>query len=238
MNIKIKKPTEVYKVDVLNKSSKVSMHARIGISIGNPRHSGEKFNTLLHWAVEKFSSVEVNIFDLIHAYNIQFTSDCTFRDALNLAHDMGQKWIKDNDTILTAFSSVKTLTYKDITATIPYNERFIQLQSLYEDDAIFKNLIDSEIEAFSARQKNFDNSYSSEKFFQSSKQYIIDELSTMSLLNETEDFVEIYAGRFLKILKNPDRFNVKNLPEGLKNYPLIEVDFIRRKNIALLKKSA
>lgn len=231
MDIKIKDHAQTYKVDVLNKSSNLCTHAIIGISVENPRHSGEKFYTLLNWALEKFHSVEVNVFDQIHSYNIQFISNCSFQDALDQANNLGQEWIANNNSILKMHPSVKINTYKNLIADIPYNERFNQLLSLYEEDYIFRNLINCEIESFSTRRQIREGVWSQpilRKFYEFSKLYILDELATMSLLNEKSNFVEIYAGRFLNILKSPDRLNVVNLPNGLRDYPLIEVDFVRR----------
>lgn len=241
MDIKIKDYAQTYKVDVLNRSSNLCTHAIIGISVENPRHSGEKFYTLLNWAVEKFHSVEINVFDQIHAYNIQFSTNCSFQSALDQANNLGQEWVANNNSILKTQPSVKINTYKNLIADIPYNERFNQLLSLYGEDDIFRKLIDCEIESFSTRRQKREGMWPQpvlKKFSESSRLYILDELATMSLLSEKYDFVEIYAGRFLNILKNPERLNIVNLPSGLKNYPLIEVDFIRRTKKSEFKDAA
>jgi len=43
--------------------------------------------------------------------------------------------------------------------------------------------------------------------------------------------VEAYPGKFLNILKNPLRLQIPELPEVLKKYALIEVDYTKNKGV-------
>lgn len=209
--------------------------AHIGISIDNPRHYGSRLETLLEWSVRRFSTIQINVIDSINSYNIQFNEGLSFNESLNKAHEKGKIWIEQNHEILKHYPSVSIFTYEDLKQPFSHASRMKLLEGLYAQNIIFKNLIDAEIMAFVRRRQAHESFWTEEKiakFSYFSRAYILDELALMSLLNETQNFIEIYAGRFLGILKNPDRLKVDNLPEGLKNYPLIEVDFIRRKNSA------
>ncbi len=91
-------------------------------------------------------------------------------------------------------------------------------------------IIDSESASLAQRKEKrgeFSTPQLRDRFFYYSRLYVLDELALMSLLNESEQYVEFYAGRFLQILKSPERHQIEGLPEGLRDYPLIEVDFVR-----------
>lgn len=227
-----KEDTE-YKVDVLRKLASAEKKAHIGISLHNAKQSGEKLDTLLTWASQKYPNVQIDLYDDIHAYNILAEKNVTYTEAISLAREMSAKWITQNKPILAKFQKIQIHNYADLSRPFKIEERIAALHKLYKENIIFRNLIDADVSGYITRQEKRASKLSQERkklIKNLSIKYIIDELALMSLLNEQDSFVEIYAGRFLGVLTDPRRHQIKDLPEGLKYYPLIEVDFIRQSN--------
>ncbi len=220
-----------YRVEILCKHSKISSVAHIGISLGNIKHNGEKLESLLLWARRNYLETQINIYDDVQAYNLLIDKSVSSDEALSESRKAGDDWINNNSAILKKFKKIRILRYSDLAKQYLIENRISQIHKLYSTSVIFKNLVDQDVSDYLSRVIKRNLSISSEKVERIKKfsvLYILDELATMSLLNENEDFVEIYAGRFLNILKDPRRHEVENLPEGLKNYPMIEVDFVRQ----------
>lgn len=222
-----------YKVKILKNSNQggfVSC-AHIGISLNNARHGGLKLDALLTWASQKYAQVQLDIYDDIHAYNIQLEKNISYEEAILLARKMGDKWIEKNHSILSKFPNLPLNRFKDLSNSRTLEKQLHELHDLYKSNALFADLIDHDINSFIIRLENRGEKISREKkgrILDLSRKYILAELALMSLLNEQQDFVEIYAGQFLTILNNPRRLLIKELPEGLKHYPIMEVDFLRK----------
>ena len=238
MNSHTKSLSDHYKIEILRKGVEPSLAttAHIGISMSNPKHSGFKFSSLIAWAANKYDVVQVNLHDSLQRHNILALSSVEEKDAYAQSHSAGDFWITANAHILKPFKNISFKRRDELIASFPNShERLAQLEGLYAEDPVFSGLIDREISSFLDRKQAREGGWPSEKFqrfFVHSKAYILDELALMSLLNESQDFVEIYAGTFLNILKDPLRLQVQNLPEGLKNYPLVEVDFTHSRHNA------
>lgn len=232
MIAKTKDQFRPYKVDLLNKAIPInsSPTAHIGISTRNPRHQGEKLRTLLDWTSQRYEQVDINVHDSLQKYNYQISRNCTLIEAHTLAIEEGNQWIKANQPILEGYKNVALYHHDELIKKVPHSDRVKYLQDLYASNSSFADLIDNESVSLAQRKEKrgeFSTPQLRDNFFHYSRLYILDELALMSLLNEREQYVEFYAGRFLKILKNPERHRIEGLPDGLKNYPLIEVDFIR-----------
>lgn len=220
-----------YLIDVLSEKGQSSLVAHIGISLDNIKHNGEKLESLLLWASRNYLETQINIYDDVQAYNLLIDKSISDDEALSESRKAGDDWINDNSVTLKKFKEIRILRYSDLAKQYLIENRISQIHKLYSTNAIFKSLVDGDVLSYVTRvikRNPFIPSEKIERVKKFSTLYILDELATMSLLNENEDFVEIYAGRFLNILKDPRRHEVENLPEGLKNYPMIEVDFVRQ----------
>ncbi|MFA7276448.1 MAG: tRNA-dependent cyclodipeptide synthase [Pseudobdellovibrionaceae bacterium] len=229
-----------YKVKILKNSSRgcTSSCAHIGISLNNAKHVGRKLNELLSWASQTYKQVQLDIYDDIHAYNIQLEKNLDNTEALSRARKMGDQWVEKNYPVLSQFPHIQHYRFSDLSDSLPLEGRIQHLQDLYTENTVFSNLINKDIYSYITRLETRGSKILQEKrnhILNLSRKYILDELALMSLLNETKDFVEIYAGEFLGILTAPQRLGIKGLPEGLKNYHIIEVDFIRRTKESELK---
>lgn len=223
---------DIYKIKILKRANVIHspLVAHIGISTRNPRHQGEKLRALLDWTSQRYEQVDINVHDSLQKYNYQISRNCSLTEAHTFAIEEGSKWIEANQPIMEGYNNLSLLRHDDLIKKVPHSDRVKYLQDLYASNSNFANLIDNESVSLAQRKEKrgeFSTPQLRDKFFHYSRLYILDELALMSLLNETEQYVEFYAGRFLKILKNPERHRIEGLPDGLKNYPLIEVDFLR-----------
>jgi len=225
-----------YKVDILYGSPTRSNCARIGVSTRNPRYSSEKLRALLDWTTQRYHHVSIDVHDSLQQYNYQTSEALSPTEARKLAIEEGDNWIKLNMPIIIQYPNISIYRHDELAKKVNHLERLEYLIHLYQSDRKFAELIDSEsISAKNRKEKRGElgTPRLRESFLHFSRLYILDELALMSLLNETETYVEFYAGRFLNFLKNPDRLKIEGLPSGLKDYPLVEVDFIRAKSRAL-----
>lgn len=203
----------------------------IGISLNNGRHIGRKLHALLTWASQTYEQVQLDIYDDIHAYNIQLEKNLDYFESLYLARKDGDRWVQENYSILSEFPHIQHYRFADLSTSLPLNKRIQELQDLYTESTIFRDLINEDIYGYIKRLENRGSIISKDKrdqIINLSQKYILDELALMSLLNEQENFAEIYAGQFLSMPTDPKRIRIQGLPEGLKNYHIIEVDFMRR----------
>lgn len=222
-----------YKIKSVKDSNKAQpyKHVHVGISLNNSKHTGSKLDALLNYASYICPLVQIDIYDDIHAYNIQLEKNINYEEAVLLARKMGDKWVEDNQSVLSKFPSIPYKRFRDLSPLPSLEKRNQELQELYTTNAIFAELINNDIDSFITRTENRGSKISPERknaIVSHSRNYILEELALMSLLNEEHNFAEIYAGKFLRMPTSPKRLEIVNLPEGLINYHILEVELIRR----------
>lgn len=222
-----------YKIKSVKDSNKGQEYnlVRVGISLNNSKHTGEKLETLLLWASQICPRVQIDIYDDIHAYNIQLEKSVSYEEAILLARKMGDEWIEKNHSVLSNFSNIPLNRFKDLSESRSLEKQLQELHDLYKSNALFAELINDDIDSFIIRLENRGSKISPQRkaaIASQSRKYIFAELALMSLLNEEENFAEVYAGRFLRMPTSPQRLKIDNLPIGLRNYHVLEVELMRR----------
>ena len=224
-----------YEIAVLRKSAEFSSASKVhlGISVPHRKHGGVELAIMVDWAARNYDAVQIDLYDTIQRHNFSGALGVDNAKAYQMAIEAGDKWIEKNSHIWGSYKNVSFKRYNELKALFPEaEERLTLLENLYSSDEIFMDIIDREIISYLERKQSREPGWSSEKFetlFQHSKAYILDELSVMSLLGETENYLEIYSGTFLNLPTDPERLKIKDLPLGLKHYPVIEVEFKRVK---------
>jgi tRNA-dependent cyclodipeptide synthase len=203
---------------------------RLGISIENPNHSGEKFAALLRWATERFGHTSLLIADSLQRHNIAFNEQISLSEAHTKAVAAGDFWLQMHQPMFDILPNFTLYRFDDFRTHHEFEARHKNLLQLYSINTTFRNLIDQDSNAVLTRRLKRGLVITDQTgFLESSRNYILEELAVMQIFHETCPGVEAYPGKFLSLISAPERLHIEGLPESLKQYPMIEVDFVRNR---------
>lgn len=227
-----KPPTGFYKVNVLSGCDwKGARCVRLGISVGGKNHEGERLFALMEWVAARFEVVEILVADSLQRHNIMFAERCDERTAMAKALEAGEQWLERNAETIGMFEGCTIHRLEDFRKDETFGKFHRYLLELFETNADFRRLVERDIKSFWTRRSASmpDRMSEYDFFFTQSRNYILEELAIMQVWDEKSTGVEVYPGSFLQILSSPERLRVEGLPHRLRNYPLVEVSYIRNK---------
>ena len=235
-DINYSSPTGYYKVKIISNCEwKGVKNLRLGISLGGRNHEEDRLFALVEWAGARFESVHILVADSVQRHNIMFDRSIDEISAREQAMAEGDSWIARNKPILSALKNHEILRFDDLESHPEFAQLYLNLQLLFLEDFTFRTLIERDINGMWARKvKNSSLSPEAtfDKFYEYSKNYILEELAIMDIFGALCPGVEAYPGKFLNVVTSPERFAINGFPERLMNFPLIEVDFTRNKAFA------
>lgn len=175
----------MYKIKILENNIGQHTRARLGISLGQPYHEGEKLEVLCAWAAERFTHIEVMVADTLNIwnYNAGDTSISNWRTE-------GNAWLYRNATALSLLPSKTITRWDDYTGHGAYDGNLAKIMDLYRADKEFSSEIDTAANRIMIRRKKAETSL---PFY---KCYLFEECAVNALLG---DAANIYPGSFIKI---------------------------------------
>lgn len=224
--------TGIYKVEVQRGGDwKQQSALRLGISVGNPSHEGEKLAALVEWAAARFDTVNVLVADSLQRHNLMAESAISEDEAMLQAQEAGADWIARNRAMLDKLPLARLYRFDDFRLHTDFMKMHRLLCGLYERNMRFRKLIDGDAQAFLERRKQREGAdkIDDERFLKASRAYLIEELVVMKIFHEDCPGVEVYPGKFIQAITSPERHKIDGFPESLREYRMIEVDFIRNK---------
>lgn len=224
-------PTGAYKVFVKDKGlwQKFS-HARLHISIGNPKHDGEKFYALAEWAAKRFERITLIVSDTVQRHNITLRTGRNASEARALALHMGDQWIMRNTPAIELFSNVEITRWDDWLDQPAYEPIYDALLETFATDANLRATIRAKAIAFTKREKQIDDNNLAFQAVNTSITYILEEIAAFALMFSKDNAVDVYPGEwFNDIFVAVSERNISPLLTSLEDVHCLRVDFTRNK---------
>lgn len=226
---------DLYKVKILKRRDTPPHDClRLGVSVGNGSHEGAKLEALIDWAAARFKFVNIMVADSLQRHNIMAETGVDEAQALAMAMRAGDEWIERNGAILARLPAHRLYRFDHFRMNPDFADISRLLHGLYDRNLRFRALIDGDVHAYWERRvaRGEAQGMDAEIFMRHSRNYIIEELAVMKIFHEECPGIEVYPGKFIRAVTAPERQMVDGLPESLKTYPMIEVDFVRNKGAA------
>lgn len=233
VNIQYPPQTGPYKVFVKDKGIwRDHDTARLQISVGNPRHTGDKFFALTEWAAARFDKAILIVSDTLQRHNIAIQHGISLDEAHNLSSLGGQRWLKENQAALDNLKPwQKVVTHWDDWMAHPdYAATRQEINDLYARLPVFQGIVAAKAESFCARQGD-ENSLAQHRDIQTSTAYLLEEIAAFAVMFKQTRAVDIYPGTWFKEVfetlaqsgEGSDRLS------GFSDVACLSVDFTRNK---------
>lgn len=236
-NVSIQYPPQTgpYKVFVKDKGIwQKHRVARLQISVGSARHTGDKFYALTEWAAARFDKVILIVSDTLQRHNIALQHGLTLEEAYDASLFSGQRWLKENKPALKNLSaSQQILTTWDNWLQHPdFKMARYEIVNLFHTDVDVKKTVEEKAALFCQRDAGI-GSLAQYRNFETSIAYLLEELAAFSIMFRETPAVDVYPGTWFKdvfsIIANK---KTSNLMSGFQNVDCIAIDFTKNHFVA------
>lgn len=195
--------------------------ARLQVSVGQSKHSGEKFQSTLVWADKNFHEIMICVNDTLQRFNLM-ADEINESDAYNISFECGEQWIKDNLGILQSLQSKKITVsrWNEWLAHPDFRDNLSAVNQQYEKNLVFKNAVDSDINRF-ADKKNPKNI---SLFKEYSRRYLLEESAVFAIMSQIGSALDIYPGSEINTTKIAREHQI-DFPKGLGSRNYMRIDF-------------
>lgn len=194
-------------------------HARLQISINQEKHNGDKFAATMEWASHRFHSQTLIISDTLQRHNY-ITQGFTPEEAMRLAYQDGLNWFEKNRETIEKHNRVNITFWNDWLNCPTFKAKHFAVKTAYIKDIALNDLINDTAKHFA---KKYDDQA---KGFQSSLNYILEELAAFSLMYDNDQTIDIYPGHGLR---DTLVYLKQHYPDLFGNYAGTAIDFVRNK---------
>ena len=201
------------------------------ISVGMPRHEGDKFELACEWANDNFDHTFIMMADTLQRYNMMLHEGLSESKAFKKSLDAGDKWLERN---LPAINLIKNKTiwrWEDWRIHPEMETSFNRVKELYKTRPDFRISIGNSVGEFWNKRFADDPSYQDRKgdFFKLSSEYLLEETAACALFEDKYDLIQSYPGTLPKawtLFKN----NPDPIVPGLSKADYVELKFKKIKN--------
>jgi tRNA-dependent cyclodipeptide synthase len=200
----------------------------LGVSINNRQFQNEQsliqiFNTFKNNVGN--GTFKILIGDYLDRCNEMIFNDYEESEAVKISLAKGDVIISKMEKVLQNLD-IKNYTFirtEELYSNDVFPKLFNTYKKAYEQNKALKNLVDKTIEQFFYRM-NFKNN--SDIKLNLGVNYLIEELAIFEMMINNGDFINVYPGKHLQILKEIVKEKVE-VSEILKKYLLVELNFIK-----------
>jgi tRNA-dependent cyclodipeptide synthase len=207
--------------------------ARLEISVGQPYHEGAKFEATVDWASHRFSHVIISVNDTLQRFNLIFEQGLSENRAMVSARHAGSEWIRRQRPLLSRLPGCELSRWNEWLSHPGFATALEQTGTFYEHHQGFRDAVCANIGAVWGRKLRSSSAYKEAdfpRFFDLSKQYILEETAVFSLMFQERPAVDIYPGTLLFMWNLFAQGSLPGAPEGLEKGRFTRIDFQRNKN--------
>ena len=234
-NIQYPPQTGFYKVFVKDKGTWQGHNvARLQISVGNPKHDGDKFFALAEWAAARFDHVILIVSDTLQKHNIGIQRGVNLDAAYRQSLHMGDEWLARNKAAIDILSNKTVTRWDDWLNHADYQNTYMAISTLYNQREDVKTAIDNKAREFAIRHVGHDdNNPALQEMTKIAARYIIEELAAFAIMFREPRAVDVYPGSwFQEIFDVLAQYDGIPAIESFKTAECLRVDFVRNKGYA------
>lgn len=199
--------------------------ASLSVSVGQPYHEGDKFQSTLTWINQNFSRCLIDVSDTLQRYNTMAEYGLSDEEAMILARSQGDDWINRNkrylDDLTIPYEIVRWetwITHED------YPETRQKVGEIFNKSPVFCKSVEEEAQRFLERQKSKGMLKSKEQaFYKNSILFLLEEVAGQTLYARSEPFATIYPGRRMKPWELVATGQIPDAPKGLENETYVRI---------------
>ena len=200
--------------------------ARLQISVGNPKHDGDKFFALTEWAAARFEKVILIVSDTLQRHNLSFYRDMNAAEAYQYSLDMGNYWLQKNQNAINLLPNKIVTRWNDWFYDPAYAGARNIIQMQFETNERLRATVETKALEFSSRHFGLSNPQA----VQVSVNYILEELAAFSLMFSRERAIDVYPGSwFIDIIEVLAISNTQ-LADAFCSAECLRVDFVKNKS--------
>lgn len=225
-----------YRVNIKDKSNWHGFDCcRIPISVGGPKHEGNKFKATIEWAKKRFKDIEIHVGDTLQRHNIILQENISQETAYKKSKRLGDEWIERNMSTINLLKDDEQINWKmyrwdDWIHRKEFPTYKKEIDTLMTTCPEFKESIEEQVAIFWNRKKDYFSPREKKKFELNSTKYLLEESAVFSIMFKEKTAVDIYPGTFLlPFVKLKDASNL-NLPDGFSKSKFTRIDFNRIKS--------
>jgi tRNA-dependent cyclodipeptide synthase len=200
---------------------------RLHISVGQPYHEGEKLKATVEWAVNRFKKVTICVNDTLQYTNLMFEHSLDRDDAMNMAWEAGQSWIKRNHSII---SGCKIVHWDEWKRTPLYIDMLNAVGELVISDPTIRQSLSDTAMGIWNRRYSVRGDYSIEQreyFLKLSHEYLTTEMAVIGVMIACEPAIDIYPGTMLPVFDLLKGQSLGGVAQYLTQRSFARIDFTR-----------
>lgn len=236
-NIQYPPQTGAYKVFVKDKGIwQKHGTARLQISVGNPKHTGDKFFALTEWAAARFDKVILIVSDTLQRHNLAMQHGISIEEAHGVSLINGQRWLKENKAALDNLAPYqRTVTlWDEWMSHADYAVTHAELMDIYARSADLRNSVESKAMEFCLRHEGQD-AEQQQKAVDTSIAYILEEVAAFAIMFRETRAIDVYPGSwFSEVFDVIKSESPSSLMDGFSTAECLRVDFTRNKGLILV----
>jgi len=175
---------------------------RLQISVGKPKHEGDKFFALTEWAAARFDKIYLIVSDTLQRHNLALEMGIDLSEAYTVAQTKGHEWLRDNKRAIDNIPTHRRIItmWDDWMSHAEYAETRIAINVLYTHSPLFKAAIDAKADEFCRRQADNGSIVhdSRPEAFETSVRYILEEVAAFGIMLRQQPVLDIYPGHWFK----------------------------------------
>lgn len=202
--------------------------ARLQISVGQPYHEQAKLEATINWVKHRFDRVIICANDTLQRFNFEFDG-LSCDEAYKVSENEGREWLERNIALLRTLPSVEIYRWDHWRQQAQFQQSHERTLELYENNIEFKEAIDQNVMDFWNRRKDdsLSSSYQFQRFFNLSRDYLLEETAVFSMMFQKDMAMDIYPGTVLLPCTIFQGRKIEGAPEGLDLGAFTRIDFKR-----------
>jgi len=216
-----------YRIEVRNSPNwQQRKAATLGVSITSPNWQDDKFASILGFAATRFLAINIDVTDALYRHG--FMADGMTEDqALAHANGLGILWLTRHADIIDACPVKPTVVrWAEWYKHPDYKNAVNDFQNACEANSILNDAIHSDVMDFYRRHQKLPT----EKEYEGSRNYFIEELAVITLQARALPSLRIYPGDELRCFQVVRSGLVPEAPKGLAREQYGKIKFVARNN--------
>lgn len=200
----------------------------IGISPGNLCHEGEKLESILDWAAERFDHTLLTLSDTMYRHNFM-AQNMSPASALSAAEKLGTDWLMRNHSILETYQRKMTLKRWDEWLLHPdFDKVHSHLMIYISECEPLRQALNLDIQSFMARKVRQGQNADLAKMRYHSFNLITEEIACYILMGRLGYYARAYPSHDMKSFSFMRRPDTPEALKGFENIAHVELTLNRR----------
>jgi tRNA-dependent cyclodipeptide synthase len=214
-----------YKIEVSNSPGwRDFSAATLGISTPSPNWHGEKLAAILDFAAARFAVIRIDVTDALYRHNFM-AEGCAPDEALARANAMGALWLAQHQDIIDACPvRPEVVRWAAWYAHSGYADTLAGFERAHELNPVLRDAVHHDAMGF-YRRKAYPPSLTE---LEHSRNYLVEELTVITLQARTLPSVKLYPGEELSCLRVVRQGLVAEAPRGLEREQFARIRFVTR----------